>query len=730
MTNSFSASQIADALNVSSRTVRIRANKELWPCDLVTGRGGQISMYYLVDLPSDVAAAVKTHYKINDVSAPAIKGQAAAKLIKSSTELDQQINLDKKQSALKAFAGLTNKQKERAEAIYSILQAANQYANAGAKVAAWNKFVSDYNSRSVTGVESSVYTIKPKIAFSTLTRWESAYKKGGLLELAGKYVNTKGDGVIEETPELKSFCLAMLFEYPHVKGQALHEALESQFAGEFHIPTAQTCTRWLARWKAENDALYMSLFDPSAWQNKRMVAFGSKSAGIERINQMWEFDSTPADVMLADGRYSIVGVIDVATRRPMVVLKPTSNSEAIALLIRKAIIEWGLPETAVTDNGSDYTGVHISTVWDALGIKHVKTAPYSGWEKPFIERFFRTFAHGIAELCQGYIGHNVQDRQRINARLTFAERLLEKRKKGEERMALNVELTAEQFETFINQWIDHKYNHDRHSALGCSPFEKFTALRQQIRTIADPRVLDVLLAPVPGQKGFRTVTKGDGIQVERGSYVHPVLGAYVGERVFCRWNPNDIGKIYVFHALTAEFLCEAIDPETADQGVDLKAIAQEAKRMQREQLAEQRRTFKLSAKKYNVKGIAQQILEHKAGLVGNLTAFPKPTSSATSVTIEATTQALQQADKKPAYTPEQLSEFERRRAQLEVLENSAKPIFETDAHKARYLTELSQKTELPAVEKAWLHQFRRNNRAAAAMLDEMFEPIEKKGESL
>ena len=41
---------------------------------------------------------------------------------------------------------------------------------------------------------------------------------------------------------------------------------------------------------------------------------------------------------------------------------------------------------------------------------------YSGWEKPHIERFFRTLSHGLIELLPAYIGHCVADRQVIEAR--------------------------------------------------------------------------------------------------------------------------------------------------------------------------------------------------------------------------------------------------------------------------------------------------------------------------
>ncbi|WP_166838672.1 Mu transposase C-terminal domain-containing protein [Rheinheimera pleomorphica] len=724
MTQAFTAKQIAAALGVADRTIRIRANKEQWPNELRSGRGGQIPHYPLAGLPEDVRIALiaKPTTLPADTLPVEVKAKAIAANIINRDQLTKAVNQERKQAALKSVAGLTGAAKERAEAAFAILNAARKFqTDTGlTKVKAWRLFCEQYNN-GLTPVPEQVYLIKPSIGFSTLTRWEADYEKNGLSALAGNYGKNKGNGLIDSTPEIKNFCLAMLHEYPHIKGEALHEALQTEFSGDYTIPAAATCRVWLKRWKEENQELFMSLKDPSGWQNKRMVAFGNKAFAVSRINQLWEFDSTPADVMLKDGRYSIVGVIDVFTRRVKCILRPTSNAAAIALLIRETILDWGLPEVARTDNGSDYTSAHIISVWDALGIEHDITNPYSGWEKPFIERFFRTFSHGIAELCQGYIGHNVADRQKINARLTFEQRLLERRKKGEDKIALNVDLTAEQFEAFINQWVNDHYHHAKHSKLGCSPFEQFVSHQQQIKRLDDEHVLDILLAPVPGNKGYRTVTKSDGISVEGGSYVHAELGAYIGERVYCRWNPKDIGKIYVFHALKHHFICEAVNPEIAGNGLELQDIALKARAIQRQQQRERRAEFKKAIKQHQVGDIAQRILNAKTEQNGNLAAMPKR-SEQVSTNLTQAAQAAIEASKTPTtgYSDQQLSVFEQRRQELEALERKDNaPVFTSDSHKARYLTELSINTELPPVEKAWLHAYRSRNKAAVRFLDEI-----------
>ena len=61
-------------------------------------------------------------------------------------------------------------------------------------------------------------------------------------------------------------------------------------------------------------------------------------------NDVWEFDSTPVDAMLVEGRHSIIAVIDVFTRRVRLLVAKTSSSEGICLLLRKTPADLGHPQ--------------------------------------------------------------------------------------------------------------------------------------------------------------------------------------------------------------------------------------------------------------------------------------------------------------------------------------------------------------------------------------------------
>jgi hypothetical protein len=393
--------------------------------------------------------------------------------------------------------------------------------------------------------------------------------------------------------------------------------------------------------------------------------------------------------------------------------------------VREAIVDWGIPLVARTDNGLDYKSNHVEQIFSALTIKQEKTNPYSGWEKPFIERFFRTFSHGIAELLQGFIGHNVAERQQISARLTFAERLIEKRKKGEKRVAINVDLSSDKFSKYMNDWLNFHYLHTEHSELGCSPFEKFTQHKQSIKKIEDERTLDILLAPIPNNKGIRTVAKDKGIELENNSYIHPELSLHIRKKVLCRYNPKDVGKVYVFDLETCEFICEATCPEIAGEGITRQDVAIAAKQRQRQLLTRQRKEVIRESRKNSVSDIAHEIIAHKKNLNGGLTSFPKPFENLKTPAIDAVVEATTK-ETEPTYTQEQINVFEKRKQELDSLWNGEdqSPEFKDDHHKARYLTQRKELATITPLEKAFLHKYREEYPSSARMLDALLDKTE------
>lgn len=241
---------------------------------------------------------------------------------------------------------------------------------------------------------------------------------------------------MDRNSDLASFLTALITSKPHLanKWNSLHELAcqynEMNQLG-WSVPSQSSLRRWLGKWLAENKVAFTYATNPDAYNNQYRTAIETMYPWMMAPNDVWEFDSTPVDAMLVDGRHSIIAVIDVFTRRVRLLVAKTSSSEGICLLLRKTLLSWGtLNENGVmrTDNGSDYVSQRVMSICSLLNINVTRSNAYSGWEKPHIERFFRTMSHGLIELLPSYIGHCVADRSVIEARKSFAGRLAEKRK--------------------------------------------------------------------------------------------------------------------------------------------------------------------------------------------------------------------------------------------------------------------------------------------------------------
>lgn len=724
---SVTAKQIAEVMSLTPQAIRDRARAESWEYIEQPGRGGQIRHYTFSQLPADIQLAVA------HLSQSGAAGKSHGIYLKNEEAIKQEISKKTKANNVGKLNAAIDDENSVASARLAIINTAKRYIadNKLQKTKGLTQFCEQYKARNLE-LPDYVYEAQKSVSLNSIKRWMSRLKSEGVGSLANNYGNRKGTGVIDSNPELLAFAKAMLEEYPQINGEHLSDSIKATFGDTFPVPAGATCRTWLAKWKKENASLWLSIVDPDAWKNKYMVSFGKMDQGITHVNQLWEFDSTPADVMLTDGRFSIVGVIDVFTRRAKCILKPTSNADAIALLIRETVLDWGVCHTARTDNGADYMSSRITGIFDDLLIEHDITDPYSGDQKPFIERFFKTFSHSIAELCQGYIGHNVGERQRIRSRLSFEKRLIEKKQKGEDKVALNVELSSEQFQALINNWIDNTYHHKFHKSLKCTPFEQFTNHRHHINRLDDVRILDMLLAPVPKNRGQRTVTKSEGIWNDGIPYIAVELSGYVGQKVSCRYDPHDVGRIYVFHLTSKEFICEAVNPELVDQGITRQEIAIQSRKSQKNVMREERKQFRKGSKKQNVKDIAFKILEMNQTANGNVSALPQSSSQLESDEINAVKSAIVSEEKaavKNPRTPEQIVSLEKVRKELEeeerikveFAEAATASVFRNPMQKARWLTEQSLERTLSPMEKAWLHDFRRNNRRTAKMLDAFLE---------
>ena len=298
----------------------------------------------------------------------------------------------------------------RAEAKLLILKAYEAYIVphklVDKEVEGLKQFVVEYKSRTLELPEWIYRTVKT-LSKNFKYRWKSALNTGGLTALAGAYQSTRGKSLISQQEEVEQFLIGFLCKMPHLasKAKAVHQSLVVMQQSEYphwEIPSISSVQRWINSWVKRHSAEFAFVTNPDAYNSSHRALYGKAYMHhrLESPNDIWEFDSTPADVMLKDGRHSIIAVIDVFTRRVMLWVAPTSSSEGICLLLRKTILEWGMINEgglAVTDNGQDYISKRVTGLFSMLEHHQHRTKAFSGWEKPFVERFFETLSHSIVE---------------------------------------------------------------------------------------------------------------------------------------------------------------------------------------------------------------------------------------------------------------------------------------------------------------------------------------------
>ena len=418
-----------------------------------------------------------------------------------------------------------------------------------------------------------------KVSEHKLFRWRKAKEKAKaegispLVALLDKRGAVKGSTQL--TQEQQEMATRMLCRRDNpLRVQAIYQNMLHRFGDA--MPSYDVLNNFLNRWKRENASFYEFTQSADGWKNNRLAAFGSLSEKAKYPNHYWELDSTPADVILKDGkRYAVLCAIDVYSRRAVFWVDERSSSYAIARLMRKAILRLGVPENVVIDNGKDYKSNHFASICHNLDIAQQTVPPFSGDMKPHVERVFGTLSRELFEEMEGYIGNSVAERSRIESRRGFAHKIASKsqwyeeaRKKEKKAFSdafrikkenlgleLKVSLDAEQLQGWIDAWNENLYEKRKHGGLDRSPLQQWhRAAEGWVKGIPDPRMLDILL----GESFVRKVGK-KGIKLQGALYQHVRLAEFVGEHVRLMTD-DDMGRVFVY-AMNYAPICIAEDYE-------------------------------------------------------------------------------------------------------------------------------------------------------------------------
>lgn len=411
-----------------------------------------------------------------------------------------------------------------------------------------------------------------------INRWMGEYKKAirdkrnVIVALADSRGRPKG--ITKLTDDMKKMTVRYLLRRDvHLNIAGIYANLQHAFGDA--LPSRNTVDRYIEEWKELNALQWAIRVNPNRAKSHFQPAHGSRSEHIKYKNQVWELDGTIADIITIDAkRWTIVGAIDVFSRRPVVTLEESNTSFALARNMRKAIIKLGIPDMVLTDNGKDYKSNHFESVCLSLGIEQKFTEPFSGDQKPHIERFFGTLTRELFQSIEGFCGNSVAQRQAIQSSLTFEDRLqaIEKwkaksysedgfaklfaKKKEYGGLPIEVPLTPEELASWIDRWVSAMYEQERHGGINMSPIAKWESDFTPANTVGNLRSLDFLL----GKSEYRTITK-KGIVITRdgitGEYHHPSIAGMTGKKVMVI-EPDEMGEVLVYSD-NREFLCIAID---------------------------------------------------------------------------------------------------------------------------------------------------------------------------
>lgn len=521
---------------------------------------------------------------------------------------------------------------EARDARLALVAASNKFARDGKMPfrTADKAFCALFNARQLA-VDDWIRTHVPQLSERTLRRWRDAVSEERASALAvDRGAARRGKGALDtaEDGRVKTFILAHIARQPHLSAHHLRDLIRDAFPA-LPAPPVRTVQRAVCAWKIEHRVALTQITNPDAFKSHfRAAARGA--APVMRLNELWQIDASPADVLCVDGRHSIYVAVDLFSRRIIATVTRTPRASAVGLLMRRAIIDWGVPERVKTDNGSDFVAKFTQRLLASLGVEVEVSAPFSPEQKGHVERAIGTMQRDLMPLLPGYIGHSVADRKVIENRKAFAARLGDTDEK-----AFCVEITAKELQSYLDRWTAERYAHRAHEGLkGRTPFEAAAAWTHPLRRVEDVRALDMLLAPVAGKDGLRTVTKS-GVRIDGSHFL--CASVLPGEEVFVRMDPADMGRALLFTRDGSTFLGEAVCPQLA--GIDpAKAIAQ-ARAEQKRILDEGSADLRKRMRAIKPRDMVDAVLRTSAKEAGTLVEFPKRADAHTTPQIDAALEA-------------------------------------------------------------------------------------------
>ena len=96
-------------------------------------------------------------------------------------------------------------------------------------------------------------------------------------------------------------------------------------------------------------------------------------------------------------------IIDSHSKWIQVFLMKSATSAATVCYLRQLIAQFGIPETIVSDNGTQFVATEFKEFCQQNGIRHIQTAPYHPSSNGLAEWAVQVFKHGVCKQSSGSI---------------------------------------------------------------------------------------------------------------------------------------------------------------------------------------------------------------------------------------------------------------------------------------------------------------------------------------
>ena len=101
-----------------------------------------------------------------------------------------------------------------------------------------------------------------------------------------------------------------------------------------------------------------------------------------------------------EGEYYFL-VVDSYSKWPEIIPTRQTTAQATVQMLRGLCARFGIPETVVSDNGTQFTSSEFRDFCMENGIHHVRTAPYHPQSNGQAERFVDTFKRAVKKIREG-----------------------------------------------------------------------------------------------------------------------------------------------------------------------------------------------------------------------------------------------------------------------------------------------------------------------------------------